>query len=79
MSHKIKDYLYHGYDENKTIIGLKYKTRYIFVLFYCDENKTIIGLKFHQYNLGMDYSGDENKTIIGLKCDTYYYDDHEDN
>ena len=34
------------------------------------------------YDMGYYYKYtqvDENKTIIGLKCDTYYYDDHEDN
>ena len=37
------------YDENKTIIGLKWDYG-IFVLLYCilDENKTIIGLKYTQ-------------------------------
>ena len=34
-----------AYDENKTIIGLKYNKKFNTRQIYNDENKTIIGLK----------------------------------
>ena len=37
---------YEIWDENKTIIGLKYKIKVGTVRNFVDENKTIIGLKF---------------------------------
>ena len=54
-------------DENKTIIGLKYKYHRQWRRHSWDENKTIIGLKFVYYFREVLKILDENKTIIGLK------------
>ena len=55
-------------DENKTIIGLKWKSnRTRWWVWSWDENKTIIGLKFTSSLWSLCLIRDENKTIIGLK------------
>ena len=53
--------LYSIRDENKTIIGLKFTSNYLYNLFNDpDENKTIIGLKYDPW-------GTENVSSIMMK------------